>query len=70
MCTSANLHIDLETFTGQEYALMNLNNQHVPFRVASGKDGRIWVITGSDSGFERTTAVYYDAIDIQLTEVA
>jgi hypothetical protein len=49
---------------------MNLNNQHVPFRVASGKDGRIWVIIGSDSGFEGTTAVYYDAIDIQLTEVA
>ena len=49
---------------------MNLNNQPVPFRVASDKEENIWIIIGSDSGFEGTTAVYYNMIDIQLTEVA
>ena len=54
--------------TGDEYALMNLNNQGVPFRVTSNEDGSIWVIIGSDSGFEGSTTVYYDSIDIRLVE--
>lgn len=66
--TIANPNIDLGTFTGEEYALMNLNNQMIPFTVTSGKDGSIWVLVGSDSGFEGATTLYYDAIEIQLTE--
>lgn len=67
--TLANPNINLETSTGEEYALMNLDNQQIPFFVASDKDGSIWVIIGSDSGFEGATAVYYNSIGIQLTEV-
>jgi len=66
--TIANPNIDLETFTGDEYAIMNLNNQMIPFTVTSGKDGSIWVLVGSDSGFEGATTLYYDAIEIHLTE--
>lgn len=66
--TIANPNIDLGTFTGEEYALMNLNNQAMPFTVTSNKDGGIWVLVGSDSGFEGATTLYYDAIEIQLTE--
>ena len=66
--TIANPNIDLETFTGEEYAIMNLNNQERPFQVTSDEDGSIWVIIGSDSGFEGATTVYYDSIDINLTE--
>ena len=66
--TIANPNIDISTFTGEEYALMNLNNQAMPFTVTSDKDGSIWVLVGSDSGFEGATTLYYDAIEIQLTE--
>jgi len=66
--TYSNPNIDPETQTGDEYALMSLDNQFVPFQVTSDKEGNIWVIVGSDSGFEGTTAVYYNAINITLTE--
>ena len=66
--TIANPNIDISTFTGEEYALMNLNNQAMPFTVTSDKDGSIWVLVGSDSGFEGATTIYYDAIEIQLME--
>lgn len=66
--TIANPNIDPETSTGDEYALMNLSNQGVPFHVTSSKDGSIWVIVGTDSGFEGSTTIYYDSIDIGLVE--
>jgi hypothetical protein len=66
--TIANPNIDPETQTGDEYALMSLDNQFVPFQVTSDKEGNIWVIVGSDSGFEGATAVYYNSINITLTE--
>lgn len=66
--TIANPNIDLETFTGEEYALMTLDNQGVPFTVTSDKDGGIWVIVGSDSGFEGATTIYYDSIEVELIE--
>ena len=66
--TIANPNIDLGTFTGEEYALMNLNNQELSFRVTSDADGSIWVLVGSDSGFEGATTLYYDAIEIRFVE--
>jgi hypothetical protein len=66
--TIANPNIDLDTFTGEEYAIMNLNNQELSFRVTSDADGSIWVIIGSDSGFEGATTLYYDAIEIRFVE--
>jgi hypothetical protein len=47
---------------------MNLNNQMISFTVTSDKDGSIWVIIGSDSGFEGATTLYYDAIEIGFIE--
>ena len=66
--TFSNPNIDAETQTGDEFALMRLDNQYVPFQVTSDKEGNIWVIIGSDSGFEGATAVYYNSINITLTE--
>ena len=66
--TYSNPNIDAETQVGDEYALMRLDNQYVPFQVTSDKEGNIWVIVGSDSGFEGKTAVYYNSINITLTE--
>ena len=67
--TIANPKIDLETFTGDVYAIMNLNNQALSFHVTSVADGSFWVMIGSDSGFEGATTIYYASIETNLTEV-
>jgi hypothetical protein len=66
--TLANPNIDLDTYTGEEYALMTLDNQDRLFTVTTDNDGKVWVIAGTDSGFEGPTTVYYDVIDITFNE--
>lgn len=66
--TIANPNLDAETSTEDDYALMNLNNQGIPFTVTSDEDGHIWVIIGTDSGFEGVTTVYYSSIGVTLSE--
>jgi hypothetical protein len=68
--TIANPNIDLETFTGDEYALMTLTSQGRTFEVFSDGQGKIWFIAGTDSGFEGPTGVYYDRISVQLIEIS
>jgi len=38
-----------------------------PFRVQSDDGGNVWVIVGTDSGFEGTTTIYYNEIEIVFT---
>jgi hypothetical protein len=66
--TLANPNIDLDTFTGEEYALMTLDSQGREFSVTTDSQGGIWLIAGTDSGFEGPTTVYYDTINITFTE--
>ena len=66
--TLANPNIDLDTFTGEEYALMTLDNQDRTFTVTTDNDGVVWVIAGTDSGFEGATTVYYDRVNITFVE--
>jgi hypothetical protein len=66
--TLANPNIDLDTFTGEEYAIMTLDNQDRTFTVTTDNDGSVWVIVGTDSGFEGPTSVYYDKIIITFNE--
>ena len=65
--TLANPNIDPDTFTGVEYALMTLDNPDRTFTVITDNDGSVWVIAGTDSGFEGPTTVYYDTINIIRT---
>lgn len=37
------------------------------FSVQSGADGSVWVVVGTDSGFEGITTLYYDKITVTLT---
>ena len=64
----ANPNIDMNTYTGEEYAVMTLDPQGLNFTVTTDNDGMVWVIVGTDSGFEGLTTVYYDAITITFTE--
>ena len=53
--------------SGFEYTLIkrSLNN----FTVQASEDGEIWLIIGTDSGFEGTTTLYYSKIKADLTEI-
>ncbi len=67
--TLANPNIDLDTFTGEEYALMTLTSEERLFEVIPDGNGIVWLIVGTDSGFEGPTRVYYDKISIQMNEI-
>ena len=47
------------------YTLKTLTNSF-PFRARANSEGRLWLIVGTDSGFEGTTTIYYDEIEIHL----
>jgi hypothetical protein len=68
--TLANPNIDLDTFTGEEYALMTLTSEGHTFEVISDDHGVAWLIAGTDSGFEGPTGVYYDRIAVRFNEIA
>jgi hypothetical protein len=51
------------------FTLITRNNKAYPFTVASDTNGSIWVIVGTDSGFEATTTLYYKKIKIELIEI-
>ncbi len=47
------------------YKLKTLSNEN-PFTVQSDENGELWVIVGTDSGFEATTTIYYNKISIKF----
>ena len=53
--------------TGSEYRLKFLDNAGQPLSVQTDDNGRVWLIVGTDSGFEGLTAVYYARIAYTLT---
>ena len=53
--------------TGDEYRIKTLNNQGRAFAVVSDSEGRVWLIVGTDSGFEGLSAFYYARITYILT---
>ena len=54
---------------GREYRIKTLDNQDQPLTVDTDSEGRVWLIVGTDSGFEGLTAVYYAGIDYNLSAV-
>ncbi len=67
--TIANPNIDLDTFTSEEYALMTLTSVGRSFEFISDDQGWVWLIVGTDIGFEGPTGVYYSSIVGQLNEI-
>lgn len=49
--------------TSDEYKIKTLDNQGRPLEVVTDNEGRIWLIVGTDSGFEGLSAFYYDRIN-------
>ncbi len=50
------------------YTLINRNNEDNPFIVTADSQGEVWVILGTDSGFEGTTTLYYNQVRIDFRE--
>lgn len=51
------------------YAIKTLTNADEPLTVTTDGEGRLWLIVGTDSGFEGFTTLYYARIAYTLTEV-
>ncbi len=51
------------------YAIKTLTNEDAPLTATTDGEGRLWLIAGTDSGFEGLTTLYYARISFTLTEV-
>jgi hypothetical protein len=50
-----------------EYRIKILSNENNLLEITTDADGRLWLIVGTDSGFEGLTCVYYSEIRYVLT---
>lgn len=50
----------------EEYVLKTVTNGK-PFAVTSNENGEVWLIVGTDSGFEATTTIHYNRIEFVFT---
>jgi hypothetical protein len=48
-----------------EYTLKTVSNEK-PFHVTTSPNGELWIIVGTDSGFEATTTIYYNSIKVKF----
>ena len=52
---------------GNENYVLLMRHQHgKPFTVTTASDGSLWLIFGTDSGFESTTALYYSRLTVWI----
>lgn len=49
-----------------KYTLIQRDNGQNPVEVTADSNGSLWVIVGTDSGFEGTTRLYYNTIEVKL----
>jgi hypothetical protein len=62
-------HPELGESAGKEYKVKTLDNKEHSFEAVTDTNGSLWIIVGTDSGFEGLTILYYDKISIVLTEI-
>ncbi|QOR66312.1 protease complex subunit PrcB family protein [Cytobacillus suaedae] len=51
------------------YKVKKMTNKSQPLEVTTDKNGMVWIVLGTDSGFQGETSVYYDNVKVTLTEV-
>ncbi len=52
-----------------EYRIKTLDNVELPLMVNTDSEGRVWLIVGTDSGFEGLTRLFYASISYTLSIV-
>lgn len=55
--------------SGNDYALKTLTYSENELKARTNNDGELWLIVGTDSGFESTTTIYYNTIEADLTMI-
>lgn len=56
---------DFSNDTDQDvYTLKTVTNES-PFGAATDENGNLWLIIGTDSGFEATTTIFYNSVKVQ-----
>lgn len=63
MIVIGNIGIPEET---DEYQLIARDNADQTFSTTANADGDLWIVLGTDSGFEGTTTIYYNQIRLEL----
>ena len=53
----------------REYRIKTLDNMDMPLSVSTDAEGRVWLIVGTDSGFEGLSAFYYSRVSYKLSIV-
>lgn len=48
----------------EEYALIQRSNAGKPFTVKTDANGEVWLIIGTDSGFEGSQSIYYNRVKV------
>ncbi|MBX2965063.1 MAG: hypothetical protein KF845_02875 [Cyclobacteriaceae bacterium] len=62
-------HIGVATTTTAFTEVYRNNNSSNSFLITTNHVGEVWVLVGTDSGYEGVTTIYYTAIDIFFNEV-
>ncbi len=62
-------HIGVETMNG-EYKLKTMSNDQGGFPFTTGSGDRVWILIGTDSGFEGFTRLYIPRIEVVIEEVS
>jgi len=63
-------HVGVAATTPQKYALIVRNNNSSNSVYATTDDrGDLWLIVGTESGFEGETTLYYTQIDVLFNQV-
>lgn len=62
-------HVGVSANTTQYSVITRSNSASNGFVITTDSSGEIWVIVGSDSGFEGTTTLYYTQIDVLFNTV-
>jgi hypothetical protein len=50
------------------FLMINRSNFTKPVSLKTNKSGELWLLIGTDSGFEATTTLYYRSIKIRIVE--
>jgi hypothetical protein len=51
-----------------EWTMINRNNIDAPIILKTNSNGELWLMMGTDSGFEATTTLYFTKITIRFTQ--
>jgi len=57
---------DFSNDTDQEIYVLKTVSNETPFTVTTNQNGELWLIVGSDSGFEGNTTIYYNVVGVNL----